>query len=77
MSQQIVDELRNKIDNDEFHLYFEEDKEDLIVKLECLEQLGEISEEEYDGLLEYVEGLDCCLADCILRDMIECDPDLA
>jgi len=71
MSQKIVDELRNKIDGDEFHLYFEEDKEDLIVKLECLEQLGEISEEEYDGLL------DCCLADCILRDMIECDPDLA
>ncbi|MBZ9622864.1 hypothetical protein G9F71_008360 [Clostridium sp. FP2] len=77
MSSKLVEELYNRIENEELHLYFEGDKQTFLLELESLKINGELTYTEHDELLIHIEDTICGIDDCILEAMIECDPDLA
>lgn len=76
MSKEKYNEIIQNIDSDKYHLYFAGDKEDFLLDLELMWLKNEITGEEYDDILNYIESKTCGIPDCIWDAMCECNPDL-
>jgi len=76
MSDKLYDEIYEKLEDDYYHIYFEGDKENCLMEIENLFENEELTEEEYDSLLHYIEMVTEDIPDCIWEDMVICNPDL-
>lgn len=76
MSKKKYEELINNINNDKYHLYFKGDRENFLQELKFLYE-DEITKQEYEDIITYVEEITEEIPDCIWEAMIECDSDLA